>query len=289
MGRLVASNVSALSGCVAKIDQTMHHGSCSPSKIPYGGFSPVRLQTGVQLQPSSAVQRFKCKVHIRRRAVDLYAAKAMISSTYGPYGHDRRCPLIPALQSRGPWPWLAAGLCCPSRSMLTTASSETLVPTTALSSSSSRLRPTTLYGLVTRASPIYSVCLSLRAAFRTPAFRTAACDCSFTARTGLNHLCTGSAPAVPRRRFSRGRVTRLQSSLNATARRVARPSPTRTFTFELSSQESPPRNVEYNYTGTQSIPVTGLSPARHTALWAANKGHEGNQPPYGHALGKPAH
>jgi hypothetical protein len=27
--------------------------------------------------------------------------------------------------------------------------------------------------------------------------------------------------------------------------------------------------VEYDYTGIQSIPVTGLSPARHTALWAA--------------------
>lgn len=201
MGRLVASNVSALSGCVAKVDQTMHHGSCSPSKIPYGEFSPVRLQTGIQLQPSSPVRRLKCKVHIPHGPADLYAATAAISGTYGPCGQDKRHPLIPALQSRGPW--LAAGLCCPSRSMLTTASSETLVPTTALSSSSSRLYPTTLYGLVTRASPIYSVCLSLRAAFRTPAFRTAACDCSFTARTGLNHLCTGLAPAAPRRRFSR--------------------------------------------------------------------------------------
>jgi hypothetical protein len=201
MGRLVASNVSALSGCVANRDQTLHHGSCSPSKIPYGGFSPVRLQTGIQLQPSSALPRFKCKVHMRHGLADLYAATAAISGTYGPCGQDKRHPLIPALQSRGPW--LATGLCCPSRSLLTMASSETLVPTTGLSSSSSRLRPTTLYGLVTRASPIYSVCRSLRAAFRTPAFRTAACDCSFTARTGLDHLRTGSAPATLRRRFSR--------------------------------------------------------------------------------------
>ena len=235
MGRLVASNVSTLLGCVANRDQTMHHDSCSPSKIPYGGFSPVRLQTGIQLQPSSAVRRFKCKVHIRRRAANLYAATAAISGTYGPCGHDKRRPLIAALQSRGPW--LSAGLCCPSRSTLTMASSETLVPTTALSASPSHLYPTTLYGLVTRASPIYSVCLSLRAAFRTPAFRMAASDCCFTTRTGLNHLCTGSAPALPRHRFSRGSVTRLQNSLYATARRVARPSPTRTFTFELSLQE----------------------------------------------------
>ena len=30
-------------------------------------------------------------------------------------------------------------------------------------------------------------------------------------------------------------------------------------------------DVEYNYMGLQSIPMTGLSPARHTALWAANE------------------
>jgi len=201
MGRVVASNVSALSGCVANRDQTMHHDSCSPSKIPYGGFSPVRLQTGVQLQPSSTVRRVKCKVHIRRVSVNLYAATAAISGTYGPCGQDRRHPLIPAFQSRGPW--LAAGLCCPRRSMLTMASSETLVPTTALSSSSSHLYPTTLYGRVTRASPIYSVCLSLRAVFRTPAFRVAAGDCCFTTRTGLIHLRNVLAPACPRHRFSR--------------------------------------------------------------------------------------
>ena len=30
-------------------------------------------------------------------------------------------------------------------------------------------------------------------------------------------------------------------------------------------------NVEYNYMGRQSIPMTGLSPARHAALWAAHE------------------
>ena len=74
------------------------------------------------------------------------------------------------------------------------------------------------------------------------------------------------------RRFTRGRVTRLQSSLHATARRFASPTPARTFTFELSPPESPRRGVEYDYAGKQSIPVTGLSPARNAALWAANQG-----------------
>ncbi len=47
-----------------------------------------------------------------------------------------------------------------------------------------------------RGSPIYSACLSSRAAFRTPADRTVAPGCSFTARSGLRLICTGSASAV---------------------------------------------------------------------------------------------
>ena len=45
MCRPMTSGVSALSGCVAKGHQALHYVSSSPSKIPYGGFSPVRLQT----------------------------------------------------------------------------------------------------------------------------------------------------------------------------------------------------------------------------------------------------
>jgi hypothetical protein len=44
MGRLMVSKVSALSSCVANDHQTLHHVSSNLSKIPYGGFSPVRLQ-----------------------------------------------------------------------------------------------------------------------------------------------------------------------------------------------------------------------------------------------------
>ena len=35
--------------------------------------------------------------------------------------------------------------------------------------------------------------------------------------------------------------------------------------------ESPPSDVKYNYAGKQPIPAAGLSPARHAALWAANR------------------
>ena len=74
-------------------------------------------------------------------------------------------------------------------------------------------------------------------------------------------------------------VTRLQSSFYATARWIARPSPARTFTFELSPPGSPQNGVEYNYTGKQSIPVTGLTPARYAALWAANQDTKEKQKP----------
>ena len=46
MGRPTASGVSALSGFVANGRQAVHHVSSPLSKIPYGGFSPVRLQIG---------------------------------------------------------------------------------------------------------------------------------------------------------------------------------------------------------------------------------------------------
>src|SRR5947209_20412316 len=53
MIRPMASSVSALSGFVAKGHQAIHFVSSAPSKIPYGGFSPVRLQTRLTPRPSS--------------------------------------------------------------------------------------------------------------------------------------------------------------------------------------------------------------------------------------------
>ena len=57
MFRPMTSAVSALSGFGAYGHQALHHVSFSPSKIPYGGFSPVRLQTGSRPQPSPSLTR----------------------------------------------------------------------------------------------------------------------------------------------------------------------------------------------------------------------------------------
>ena len=53
MIRPMASDVSTLSGGVANGHQIMHFVSFALSKIPYGGFSPVRLQTSLMPQPPS--------------------------------------------------------------------------------------------------------------------------------------------------------------------------------------------------------------------------------------------
>jgi hypothetical protein len=101
-----------------------------------------------------------------------------------------------------------------------------------------------------RDSPIYSACPSLRAVFRTPSDRMGL-GCGSSTRAAFAKSVQARRPKDHASRFTHGRVTRLQSSLDAAARRVARPSSTRAFTFELSFHESPQKNVEYNYAGHQ--------------------------------------
>ena len=129
MFRSVASKVSALSSCVANGHQTMHHVSSSPSKIPYGGFSPVRLQTGRRPQPSPGASRhaprFICGPSpIRRPERPMRSAASHRASRNGTCVQAALRSRPGTVQSRGPW--LARGLCCPAGSSLTMASSEPL-------------------------------------------------------------------------------------------------------------------------------------------------------------------
>src|SRR5437588_9207754 len=57
MSRPMASHVSTLSGFVANGHQAIQLVSSALSKIPYGGFSPVRLQTDLTAPRSSSVYR----------------------------------------------------------------------------------------------------------------------------------------------------------------------------------------------------------------------------------------
>ena len=174
-------------------------------------------------------------------------------------------------QSRGPW--LARGLCCPSGSSLTTASSETL-PCSGwlICFVQAGLRPLTSSGRAEQSFPTF-LCVCFPAC-RLP-YPGGLHDCWWLLlrhelwpspnlqRLGI-HTTTivGSHVAC---------ITRLQSSFHTTARTIARPSPTRTFTPELSPPGSPPRSVGYNYMGTQPTPMAGLTPATHAAPWAASR------------------
>jgi hypothetical protein len=75
----MTSNVSIVSDFVANGHQIMPDDSCSPSKIPYGGFSPVRLQTGIQPEPSSAFLELKRRTRIPSRKANLYPAQVQVS------------------------------------------------------------------------------------------------------------------------------------------------------------------------------------------------------------------
>ena len=117
--------------------------SLSPSKIPYGGFSPVRLQTGRQARPSST------------SSTRLIRASSQGLRSCSPEGHNLPALRPLAVPSRGPW--LGNGFCCPTASSLTMASSAPLAP-------SHRLMHSTMGLCLTagdeRVPTFISVCLS---------------------------------------------------------------------------------------------------------------------------------
>jgi hypothetical protein len=222
---------------------TTHHVSSALSKIPYGGFSPVRLQIDIPPRPSPLAYTRQWLIR-GPQFVSLAAADIPLrgncrqKTASGSKSHER-------CRSRGPW--LADRLCCPTGSSLTMASSEPLYPTRRLIS----LRPSGAWGH--RGSQLLSACPRFRAACLTPV-DSVVFGCCSTTDVSLRRHPTGSASTSPgRSRFTPGRVTRLHSSLYAAARKLARPSPTRAFTVELSSHESPRWNVDYHYAGKQPI------------------------------------
>jgi len=204
MVRSAASGVSALSGRVANGRQTVHPVSPSPSKIPYGGFSPVRLQAGCQPRPSptpvhpaSAYTQPQSSVRPPRVAprgnphlpVELAARPTSDPEALGspagyavPPGHRLLWPHPRHWTSPFDFRDSSPGLCVAAP------------------------RPS--------GSPLSSACPSVRAASHTPAER-AGYGCWPPVRASLRLLCRGSASALG--------VSRLQSSLYAAARIVARP------------------------------------------------------------------
>ena len=228
MIRPMTSNVSALSGIVANGHQAIHFVSSAPSKIPYGGFSPVRLQTRLTPRPPSRTgQRPLIGRHGRylrpRRLIRNWSCDPSAPRTSD---HDRG--------SSGPW--LPGRLYCPASSSLTMATSASLSATHRIMDYSVRLRN---QSASRRGSPIYSA--SPFTPCRRP-YPGGPRDCvqrCLHRRFCLRRISTGSTTTDPTAPNQVGSVTRLQRSLHATAWSVAGPASARTFTTELSWAGSP--------------------------------------------------
>ena len=270
MGRAMASVVSALSSCVAYGHHLVHPVSSSPSKIPYGGFSPVRLQTGLGPPPSPlgthppAYRRPESRSSAATVAPE--GAIAVLSRRRTAVPRDRPVQRPLARQ----------------RVML----SRRVVAYYGLIRGSGPLRPTCGFRrpvFASRPRPgdslLYSACPSVRAVCRTPADRVVRAA-SRPTRDSLRPSVKGSASAL----FHAKVGSRVGAFRGCTVRLMLRPGQLlalhrhRTFTFELSSHELPHWNVEYNYTAKQPIAVAGLAPAGQAALQAATQmGHGGAQ------------
>jgi|GEM_PF-1332306 hypothetical protein len=144
--------------------------SSSPSKIPYGEFSPVWLQTGIPRRPSptrSGSSRHPAPAYYTRLKS---LSRKRATSRSGTFVQTALSPSDRTLPSRGPW--LASGFCCPAGWTLTMTSSETLGssrPTSGFAGRSNLGREVPQFTL--------PVCF-LRTVFCTPADRTTATGCS---------------------------------------------------------------------------------------------------------------
>jgi len=275
MFRSMTSDVSTVSGFVAQGHQTMHYVSCSPSKIPYGGFSPVRLQTGIGPHPSLPKRWVKREARMRHLFPSLYVASARISGSFSPsLWRDIRTTLAEPSYCGAPvqrplarlrvmlsrWVIAYYGLIRGSRPtcrlIFFIQQARALRPPSGWARELPQFTPH-VFPFVPPSVP--------RQTQRLPMTVASPLILAFATFAQARHLL------LPHAGSRVSCVTRLQGSLHAAARRFARPSPARAFTSKLSSPESPQRDVEYDYMGTQSIPMAGLTPARHAALWAADK------------------
>ena len=145
MIRPMTSSVTTFSGCVANGHQTIHFVSSAPSKIPYGGFSPIRLQTRLTPRPPSpACPRQLIGRHCRYlRPRRFVRGGSCDQSAPRTSDHDR--------ESSGPW--LPVRLYCPVGSSLTMATSAPLWATPRIMDYSVGLRD---QPASPRGSPIYS-------------------------------------------------------------------------------------------------------------------------------------
>jgi hypothetical protein len=205
---------------------------------------------------------------------NLYATKAVATSSCSPLGHDRRSPLASAIQSRGPW--LSGAFCCRSRSSLTMASSETLTLSYRFMDYYDRSLP---YGLVRAEGERLPNLLRLSLSTVPPSVPrwTGGVPLAVSSSPVLAFAISAQArhPHAHARRFPRGKCNEAAkfTSCYGPVELIALPRQGRLHS-SFHRIESPQPDVEYIYAGKQSIPAAGLTPARHAALWAAYRDTE---------------
>ena len=215
----------------------------SPSKIPYGGFSPVRLQTEIPPRSSSTAPGLSAtRIHPETRLIGGYRPESQpLRPTEGLTVAKTGAPVSSGAASgrtgqfRPEALGSPAGYSVPPDQCL-------LRPHLSLSLSSTHLcfRGWLLQprGLPRAENERFPNLLLVAVPSCRPPYPGGPDGCwwlYYTIRSSLRHFRTGSASTSPTHVGSGvGRVTRLQGSLNATARRLARPSPTRAFTLKLS-------------------------------------------------------
>ena len=137
-------------------------------------------------------------------------------------------------QSRGPW--LASRFCCPAGSKLTMASSETLASSRRFIGLDGGSLPSGLGTGGRRELPQFAphVCTPVPPSVPRWTDRLQLAVASPVVLAFVTFQLTRHPLSPCKSRFTHGRLTRLQSSLDATARRIACPTPTKAFTTELS-------------------------------------------------------
>src|SRR5436853_6595787 len=105
----------------------------APSKIPYGGFSPVPLQTSIPVQPSPAHRALICTVPPPQ------VSTRFICPVIWTFAPSERAEHRQQIRSSS-GPWLRNRFYCPAASSLTMATSEPLQSRDGLFNSSTALR-----------------------------------------------------------------------------------------------------------------------------------------------------
>lgn len=300
----MTSSVSIVSDFVANGHQIILYDSCSPSKIPYSGFSPVRLQTENPPRPSPVDLEIKRMTRIPSSPTNLYAA--IVHLLLSPRALCLQ--VLPDGLFRPEALGSPAGYVVPPGLRLLRPHEPLSVSPTGLSISPRRVFVLRSDKDGYREVPQFTPRVSLTvppsvprqtrwtqhrlSEFRLRTFRfqpfrllvpkslkPCSCflypkDCSTSIDSGLRLLCIGSAsafstPSVPRWAVLRGCNIRFMlrpGELLALHRQEL-------LLSSFRPLESPPWSVEYNYPAKQSITGARLSLARHAALWAANRGH----------------